>query len=106
MIQFFKKLFSSDTEASTKRFICVLLVAVLVIALFLLMYFKIEIANAALVQSILNDIFWLILIFGGFITSELLIAKWKGGTPTTLVNQDVNKQTVINNEGEAKTEVK
>ena len=90
-----KKLFSSDTEASTKRFVCVVLVTVLIIALFLLMYFKIEIANAALVQSILNDIFWLILIFGGFITSELLIAKWKGGTPTNVVNQDVKEQTVI-----------
>lgn len=100
----FKKLFSSDTEASTKRFICVLLVAVLVIALFLLMYFKIEIANATLVQSILDDIFWLILIFGGFITSELLIAKWKGGTPTNVVQQDVEKQTIITNDD--KTEVK
>lgn len=90
-----KKLFSSDTEASTKRFVCVVLVAVLVIALFLLMYFKIQVANQELVKGVLNDIFWLILIFGGFITSELLIAKWKGGTPTNVVQQDVEKQTVI-----------
>lgn len=80
-----------------------LLVAVLIIALFLLMYFKIEVANKALVQSILDNIFWLILIFGGFITAELLIAKWKGGTPTNIVNQDVQQQTVLNDKT---TEVK
>lgn len=100
----FKKLFSSDNEASTKRFICVVLVAVLVIALFLLMYFRIEIANKSLVESILHDIFWLILIFGGFITSELLIAKWKGGTPKNIVQQDVQEQTVISTD--QSTEVK
>jgi|SRR3954468_6605234 hypothetical protein len=93
-MSWFKKLFSSDTEASTKRFVCIVLVMVLVVALFLLMYFKIEVANKALVESILHDIFWLILIFGGFITSEQFINKWKGGTPSNVIQQDVQNQNV------------
>jgi thiol:disulfide interchange protein len=94
MNSWLKKLFGPDTEVSTKRFVMVVLVTVLVIALFLLMYFKIEVANKVLVENILHDVFWLILIFGGFITSEQFINKWKGGSADTIVNQDVQQQIV------------
>lgn len=102
-MSWFKKLFSSDAEASVKRFVCVILVIVLVAALFLLMYFKIEVANKDLVKGILGDIFWLILIFGGFITSEQWINKWKGGTATNVINQDVQQQNVISPDTDKKT---
>jgi hypothetical protein len=92
-----KKLFSSDTEASTKRFVMVVLVVVMIIAMFLLMYFKIEVANKDLVRAILENIFWLILIFGGFVTAEQFISKWKPSTGTSVVNQNVEEQTVVTN---------
>lgn len=89
------KLFGPDTEVSTKRVVMIVLVAVQIAALFLLMYFKIEIANKDLVKSVLENFFWLTLIFGGYVSAEPLLQKWKIGGPTTVVTQDVDKQTVI-----------
>ena len=91
-----RKLFSGDNEASTKRFVCVLLVVVLVVAMFLLMYIKIQIANEKLVDKCLDNLFWLILFFGGFITIEQFIKKWQPAGPKNIVQQDVKEQTVIN----------
>jgi hypothetical protein len=73
-----QKLFGSDTEVSTKRFVMVVLVIVYIVSHFLTMYFKIEIANKQLVTNSQEGMFWLIMIFGGFVTAEPLIAKWKG----------------------------
>lgn len=96
MNSWIKKLFGPDTEVSTKRFVMVILVMVYIISHFLTMYFKIEIANKTLVTNSQDGMFWLILAFGGFITGEALIAKWKGGGgPTNVINQDVQEQTVV-----------
>ena len=97
-----KKILSSEYEASSKRFIAIILVAVKIIALFLLMYFKIEIANREIVSGILDNIFWLILVFGGFIAAEPVLNKWKPGGPKNVVTQDVQNQTV-NNDTEGTT---
>lgn len=90
-----KKLFGPDSEVSTKRFVMVVLVIVYIISHFLTMYFKIEIANKQLVTNSQQGMFWLIGMFGGFITGEALINKWKGGSPSTVVQQDVNTQNVV-----------
>lgn len=96
MNSWIKKLFGPDTEVSTKRFVMVILVMVYIISHFLTMYFKIEIANKTLVTNSQDGMFWLILVFGGYITGEALIAKWKGGGgPTNLVQQDVENQTIV-----------
>jgi hypothetical protein len=97
------KLFGPDTEVSTKRVVMVTLVVVQVVCLFLLMYFKIEIANKGLVEGILENLFWLTLVFGGFISAEPLLQKWNLGGPKNVVNQDVQEQTVINEGGENDT---
>jgi hypothetical protein len=90
-----KKLFGPDTEVSTKRVVMIVLVLVQIIAVFLLMYFKIEVANKGLVSDILQNFFWLTLIFGGYVSAEPLLQKWNIGGPKTVVSQDVEKQTVI-----------
>lgn len=95
MKQFLKHLFSTENEASSKRFICILLVIVQIVVLFLLMYIKIELANKELVGDVLENMFWLTLIFGGFIAAEPALAKWKLGGPKNIVQQDVKEQTVI-----------
>lgn len=89
-----KKLLGPDSEVSTKRVVMVVLVMVQIVALFLLMYFKIEIANKDLVNGIIQNFFWLTLVFGGFISAEPLLQKWNIGGPKTVVTQDVDKQTV------------
>lgn len=99
-MNFFRKLFTSDAEASSKRFVCVILVCVHIIALFLLMYFRIEILNRDLVGNALHDNFWLILIFGGFIAAEPVLTKLRMGGPKNIVNQDVKEQTVITGKDE------
>jgi hypothetical protein len=101
-----QKLFGSDTEVSTKRFVMVVLVIVYIVSHFLTMYFKIEIANKQLVTNSQEGMFWLIMIFGGFVTAEPLIAKWKGGTATNVVNQDVQQQTVVVDPKTVKTKTK
>lgn len=98
-----KKLFGPDTEVSTKRTVMVILVVVQIVALFLLMYFKIEVANKDLVKGIIENFFWLTLVFGGFITAEPLLQKWNIGGPKNVISQDIEKQTVIASD---KTEVK
>lgn len=103
-MNWFQKLFGPDTEVSTKRVVMIVLVAVLVVSLFLLMYFKIEVANKDLVKGIIDDIFWLILVFGGYISAEPLLQKWNIGGPKTVVSQDVEKQTVVTNQSEVKGE--
>jgi hypothetical protein len=91
-----KRILSSENELSSKRFIAFTLVLVKIISLFLLMYFKIEIANRELVSGILDNMFWLILIFGGFIAAEPMLKHVKLGGPKNIVTQDVTNQTVIN----------
>lgn len=90
-----KKLFGPDTEVSTKRFVMVVLLVVYIVSHFLTMYFKIEIANKQLVTASQEGMFWLILVFGGFVTAEQFIQKWKGGVPNQVVNQDVEQQTMV-----------
>lgn len=99
----FKKLISSEFEASSKRFIAIVLVLVKIVALFLLMYFKIEIANRGLVEGILENMFWLILIFGGFIAAEPVLNKMKLGGPANVITQDVQQQTVVSDQADVTT---
>ena len=108
------KLLSAENEASTKRFVALVLVVVYVISHFLLMYIKIEIANKDLVSQSMDGVKFMILIFGGFIVAEQLIAgyvgKWKAqgeaevkraemGAPHTSVQQNVKEQTIQQTDG-------
>lgn len=100
MNSWLKKLFGPDTEVSTKRFVMVVLLVVYIVSHFLTMYFKIEIANKTLVTNSQEGMFWLILVFGGFVTAEQFIQKWKGGVATNVVNQDVQNQTIVSDTNE------
>lgn len=99
---YLKKLFSNDAEASSKRFVCIVLVIVQIVALFLTMYIKTEISNRQIVLELLQNMFWLCLIFGGFIAAEPVLQRLKLGGPKNVVYQDVDKQTV--NTDQKKTE--
>jgi hypothetical protein len=105
----FTQFFSSDFEASSKRLIAIVLVAVDIVITFLLMYIKIEIANKDLVGKQLDNMFWLIMVFGAFIAGEGVLSFFKGkvqvqaaadvekaktGTPQNVVNQNVDEQNV------------
>lgn len=103
------KLFSADNGASIKRFIAFLLVLVHITTHFMLMFMTIKIANKDLVDHSLDVNKILILVFGGYIVGEQIIAsfgqKWKGmaeadlerarqGVPATTIKQNVSQQTV------------
>lgn len=102
-MSFIKNILSADNESSSKRLVCIVLVIVKVVALFLLMYIKIELANKDLVRAIIDNVFWLILIFGGFIAAEPVLSKWKPGGVKNVVQQDIEQQTVIASEEEVTT---
>lgn len=101
MKKWLDKLLSSDGEQSTKRVVFIALTLVHIISLFLLMYFKIEIANKSLVEQCLDWNSWLIIATGGLVGLEPVLSKWRPGGPKNIVQQDVKEQTVIN-EGEVK----
>lgn len=94
MGSYFKKFFGAYTEASSKRLVCLVLVAVQIIALFLLMYLKMEVANRDLVSGLLESNKWLIMAFGGLIALEPALQKMKIGGPANVVNQDVQEQNI------------
>jgi len=113
----FTKFFSSDLEASSKRLIAVVLVAVFIIQYFLLMYIKVEIANRELVKENQWYLFLLILIFGGYIVADGILAFLKtkaevranadiktaeAGIPKNVVVQQVDQQNVNTEETEEK----
>ena len=90
----FKKLFSSSNEASSKRFILVILVFAYVVSHYLTMYIPVEIKNKELVASSEDGLFWLILFFGGYVTSELLIKKLSGSGASKVIADKVQEMTV------------
>jgi hypothetical protein len=87
---------SEGNAASSKRLICCALVVVYIVQHFLIMYVKVEIPNKDLVAASQDGIKWLILAFGGFIALPGILEKMNLGGPKNVVQQDVEKQTVIN----------
>lgn len=85
---------SENNAASSKRLICFGLAVVYAIAFFLMMYLKVEIANKELVAKGQDGLFWLILVFGGYVALPGILDKMNLGGPKTVVSQDVAKQTV------------
>jgi hypothetical protein len=95
-MNWFTKVLSSEFEASSKRLAFLMLIVVQIISHFLIMYIKIQIANKELVEQALDNMFWLALVFGGYIAAEPLLKRAQIGGAKTVVNQDVQEQTVIN----------
>lgn len=99
MKKWFDKLFSGDElSVNAKIFAFLILVFVHIVSLFLLMYFKIEIANKSLVSSVLDWNAWLIIATGGLAGLTPALEKWKPGGIKNVVNQDVENQTVVTDE--------
>ncbi|HYH15589.1 MAG TPA: hypothetical protein VD794_10225 [Flavisolibacter sp.] len=110
MLDYLKKIFSSTDEASSKRFIAVILVFTLIISHFLVMYIPIEIKNKELVSQSMDNLFWLCFGCLGFITGEHIVKgqaykskimaavglkKAETGTPDVVVqNQNVDNQNI------------
>jgi hypothetical protein len=108
-MNFLEKIFSSQSDMSSKRLIAVILVVVLVVSYFLMMYIKVEIANQALVDKGMTYIFMASLFYGGFITFEQFmkmksivattqadasIQRAQAGVPDVQVTQKVETQNV------------
>lgn len=97
-----KALLSSSTDASSKRWNCIVLVIVFIIVTFLLMYIPVQIANTDLLKTQLMNLFWLIVLFGGLIAGEYVakifgrvkIEQAKKEGPDTVVTQKVDTQNV------------
>lgn len=117
----FSKFFSADFGESSKRLILIALVSVFVVSHFLLMYIKVEIANRQLVEESQWYLFLLIVIFGGYVSAEMITnlfrrkaelqagvdtVKARTGTPDTTVQVD-NVENVdaknVNLDQQAKT---
>jgi hypothetical protein len=67
---------SGDSDKSSKRLVFLLVTAVFIIQHFLLMYIKIEIANAKLVESSQDSLFWIIMTTGTLIAGEPAFNKF------------------------------
>lgn len=89
-----KKLLSDDYADDVKRAAFLALTAVHIVSLFLLMYFKIEIANKDLVKSVIDWNGWLIIATGGLVAAAPAISKWIPGGPKNIVSQSVEEQTI------------
>lgn len=108
----FARFFSTEFSESSKRLILIVLVFVYIVQYFLLMYIKVEIANKDLVKQNQWYLFWLILVFGGFVAADLIkqimlrkaelqaevdTTKAQTGTPDTTVKvQNVQSVTADN----------
>jgi hypothetical protein len=102
-MNWFTKVLSSEFEASSKRLAFLMLIVVQIISHFLIMYIKIQIANRELVEQTLDNMFWLSLVFGGYIAAEPLLKRAQIGGAKTVVNQEVQEQTIMNEANETTT---
>lgn len=98
----FKKLIDVTASESPKSLVFLVLTLVHIVALFLIMYIPVEIANKALLADILDWNSWLIIATGGLVGLEPVLSKWRPGGPKNIVNQDVEKQTVVTEKEEGK----